>query len=84
MFDVEKLKASFKAHGKLPDGVVVTFEGASVDDQPSGVGQPAALVKLVKGSPESHQVMAQRVFTEADQKSSKLAVNIKAFCERVA
>jgi hypothetical protein len=54
-------------------------EPSTVDEQPNGSSQAAALVTLTNGSK-----VAKRVFTEADQASSKLAATIKAFCERVA
>ena len=72
MFLKEKLEAAFKvALGK--SGPQVAFSEAEVD------GLPAALVTLTSG-----EKTAQRIFTEADQASSKLAQTIKAFCERVA
>jgi copper(I)-binding protein len=77
MFDAEKLKASFK--GAVPKGAELHVEHEVVDPQPDGSGQVAGLVTLTNGSK-----VAKRVFTEADQASSKLAATIKAFCERVA
>jgi copper(I)-binding protein len=77
MFDAEKLKVSFK--GALPKGAEMHVEPSTVDEQPNGSSQAAALVTLTNGSK-----VAKRVFTEADQASSKLAATIKAFCERVA
>ena len=77
MFDAEKLKASLEV--ALPKGAEFHVEQAAVDEQPDGSSQPAALVTLTNGGKKT-----QRVFTEADQKSSKLAATIKAFCERVA
>jgi hypothetical protein len=76
MFDAEKLKASFGS--ALPKGAEFHVEPTTVDEQPDGSSQPAALVTLTNGGKT-----AKRVFTEADQKSSKLAATIKAFCERV-
>lgn len=76
MFDAEKLKASFG--GALPKGAEFHVEPVTVDEQPDGSSQPTALVTLTNGGKT-----AKRVFTEADQASSKLAATIKAFCERV-
>lgn len=73
MFDAKKLKLAFDVGlGKKSDATV-TFVEAQVDDR------PAALVTVTRGDKT-----AQRVFTEADQASSKLAATIEAFCERVA
>jgi hypothetical protein len=76
MFDAEKLKEDFER--VLPRFAEFHVEPATVDEQPDGSSQPAALVTLTNGGKT-----AKRVFTEADQKSSKLAATIKAFCERV-
>lgn len=70
MFDLEKLKASFE-HVK---GVDVAFEDAEVDTQ------PAALVTV------RHSALgkkAQRIFTEADLDSPKLAAQVEQFCKQV-
>jgi hypothetical protein len=78
MFDAEKLTKDFERElAQKP--VLLKVEPTTIDDQPSGPGQPAALVTLEAGDGKT----AKRVFTEADQASSKLAATIKAFCERV-
>ncbi len=77
MFDVKKLVEDLDR--ATPSGTTLHVEPTTVDEQSDGTSQPAALVTLTNGGKT-----AKRVFTEADQKSSKLAATIKAFCERVA
>lgn len=76
MFDVKKLVEDLDRAAL--SGTTLHVEPTTVDEQPDGSSQPAALVTLTNGGKT-----AKRVFTEADQASSKLAATIKAFCERV-
>jgi len=70
MFDLEKLKASFKG----ANGVKVAFDEAEVDTR------PAALVTVLC---DETGKTARRVFTESDLASPKLAAQVERFCKQV-
>jgi len=70
MFDLEKLKASFKG----AKGVKVAFDEAEVDTR------KAALVTVIG---DSTGKKTQRIFTDADLASPKLAAQVARLCKQV-